>query len=941
MNYCPNCGTANRDGSRFCNECGHKLPSKTGIICPMCSHMNPTGNVYCDNCQARLVPATAPTQPPPPPPPPSGSAPIKKGLSLPTKPSDQPEPEPDETPDWLVRLRAAAPKASERPAPPEEAPSEGMPEWMRPAAGDVPDWYQRLAESGQAPGARAEPEPSPEPAEDEMPAWSRERGAVPAADATPDEAPDWLRDFREASAPAEEEGALPDWLSSVATPAEAPSAAPEPEAAQADLPDWLSRIRDETESTDQPSPAAPSEELPDWLSDLRAQAAAPAPPPESQPELPDWLSGIGGEPAPEAGEAPDWLSEPSPPSTPAESADIPDWLTSFGEQPPQAAAPAPAEAPHDEVPDWLSVIEQEAGPLPAETEAAGVPDWLAEIGGPTPEPKPVESAEEVPDWLSALRESQAEPEVTAAPEPQPPIEEPAQASDIPDWLRAMSAVETAAPEVAEAEPAGQDIPDWLRDVQAVEPGAPAGEVHAFVGEEAELAELTESPDWLSDVSRPAPKVAEPELPPAELPAWLRELGPLPTPAQPTEAPFGEAAGEVPGWVRELQPGQATPAFADESGQTFAAELGQPAAGAGLEAATIPTWLQALRPTDVTAAEAALEEAVVETDGLLTGLRNVIPASAFMGQPQGAAAIRHAEVPATDLARAGLFQELLARGSLAPTVVRPGLDRAARQRMRITRWALALILVVLALAPNFEFFAEISGSLFQLGQVGPVVYQGAAARVGQLGAGQRVLMVFDYDPFQAGEMEAIAAAFLTHVTQRGAEVEVASLNPFGPALADRAVRSMTELGLPEVTFATSQYVSGQAVGAQRVLGNTSPDNTSPDLIILLAGSPDAVRVWVEQVRAAGLSTPLVAGVSAGVLPQVKPYLESGQVKGTVDGMMGGLAYQRSLDPGQDSGDDGLDRKIRAETLFLMQLAFAVILLAGLVVSLATRLRRVSR
>jgi hypothetical protein len=26
MIYCPKCGTANRDGSKFCNECGGRLP---------------------------------------------------------------------------------------------------------------------------------------------------------------------------------------------------------------------------------------------------------------------------------------------------------------------------------------------------------------------------------------------------------------------------------------------------------------------------------------------------------------------------------------------------------------------------------------------------------------------------------------------------------------------------------------------------------------------------------------------------------------------------------------------------------------------------------------------------------------------------------------------------------------------------------------------------
>ena len=60
MIYCPSCGTANREGSRFCNDCGATLSGVPGRRCPMCSTMNPMENTVCDKCGARLVPKTGP-----------------------------------------------------------------------------------------------------------------------------------------------------------------------------------------------------------------------------------------------------------------------------------------------------------------------------------------------------------------------------------------------------------------------------------------------------------------------------------------------------------------------------------------------------------------------------------------------------------------------------------------------------------------------------------------------------------------------------------------------------------------------------------------------------------------------------------------------------------------------------------------------------------------
>ncbi|MBC7263277.1 MAG: zinc ribbon domain-containing protein [Chloroflexi bacterium] len=59
MIYCPACGTANRDGSRFCNECGGRLDQSIGLLCPNCNASNPLGTLHCSQCGAPLVPSTS------------------------------------------------------------------------------------------------------------------------------------------------------------------------------------------------------------------------------------------------------------------------------------------------------------------------------------------------------------------------------------------------------------------------------------------------------------------------------------------------------------------------------------------------------------------------------------------------------------------------------------------------------------------------------------------------------------------------------------------------------------------------------------------------------------------------------------------------------------------------------------------------------------------
>lgn len=57
MIYCTNCGVANREGSRFCNECGAPLGAMAP--CPHCGLPNITTGRFCNFCGGRLGAAEA------------------------------------------------------------------------------------------------------------------------------------------------------------------------------------------------------------------------------------------------------------------------------------------------------------------------------------------------------------------------------------------------------------------------------------------------------------------------------------------------------------------------------------------------------------------------------------------------------------------------------------------------------------------------------------------------------------------------------------------------------------------------------------------------------------------------------------------------------------------------------------------------------------------
>lgn len=380
MIYCPNCGTANRDGSSFCNQCGHRLGGGSKTTCPFCGAENPIENIFCDTCGAKLAPLVTPGAE-------EREKPGPKGLSLPTKPledgdeqsEEHPEPsavpsgaeDEEEIPDWLARLRASLGEAGE--AETEEAPTSEEPEAERPAEEvpqeELPDWLRKLG---------APPAEEGERAEGVAEAFAAE--AAGAGEALPEEElPDWLQDLS-AQPVGQETGDVP--------------VPPAPE----EQPQSEALLAEPAPMEAQPKEAAPEEQPP-------PEALAQGVPALSEPEQ---------VPAEEQEPLAAWLQAEGPVILELSEEETAEAVS--GEPPPRALGP--------EIPAWLETLASEAVVLPEE-----LGPTLAPPGKPTPEEAGLERAA-IPSWLEALR-----PGRTKEGEEESPAEEPVETEGVLEGVR--------------------------------------------------------------------------------------------------------------------------------------------------------------------------------------------------------------------------------------------------------------------------------------------------------------------------------------------------------------------------------------------------------------------------------------------------------------------------------------------------------------------------
>lgn len=384
-----------------------------------------------------------------------------------------------EVPDWIKRLDAEAPAASQQPVPAKDASSPAPSSDI-----EIPDWIKQL--DAQA------------PAPDQPPANARD---IPLSSTEAANVPDWLKSLDQAPASAPQPGpssgeAVPGWLSTGTSAQETPAVSPSE--SQAFTP------------PSQPVPEKPIDtgQLPDWVTALapnEPQASIPnepafTPPSQSVPqkpfdtgELPDWIASLKpAEPQASTTSEPALASPPQPvPQKPFDTGQLPDWVTGLAPNEPQASTPGEPVIPPSEpvsqkpldtgqLPDWIASLrpvepqapaspfqvetdqtaagstassqafksEQPAAEVsafhteeqPAEPVSTSPVSAFTETPGSTDDVDAIFASMQMPDWLSDVTEGQPASEESLPPAAQ--AEEPITPADLPSWVQAMRPVES-------------------------------------------------------------------------------------------------------------------------------------------------------------------------------------------------------------------------------------------------------------------------------------------------------------------------------------------------------------------------------------------------------------------------------------------------------------------------------------------------------------------
>ena len=186
----------------------------------------------------------------------------------------------------------------------------------------------------------------------------------------------------------------------------------------------------------------------------------------------------------------------------------------------------------------------------------------------------------------------------------------------------------------------------------------------------------------------------------------------------------------------------------------------------------------MRPVEAVIHEAAsgIEDQAPEREGPLAGLRGVIPLLPIGSSRRPKALSLTLQATDEHQASAGLLEQILA----SETAPRPLVTSDFLASQRVLRWALTgLVIVVLgAMILLRSQSMPISTAL-------PVHVSSASNAIANIPENSQVLVVIDYEPALAGEMEAVSGPLLDHIILlRHPGLSFLSTSPNGSALAER-------------------------------------------------------------------------------------------------------------------------------------------------------------
>jgi hypothetical protein len=405
----------------------------------------------------------------------------------------------------------------------------------------------------------------------------------------------------------------------------------------------------------------------------------------------------------------------------------------------------------------------------------------------------------------------------------------------------------------------------------------------------------ETPDWLASLQKDAAAQAfEPETPEegAQPPAFVDEaLADLDT-----ESLFTE----LPDWLAN--------ATGAEQPETPAVSLPSPSAPASAEPLTpgeLPSWVQAMRPVETSQTPVSSgSEQMLETRGALAGLHGVLPAVPIVtatSKPKAYSVKLLANEE--QQAHSTLLEQILA----AETAPEPIASFSPLVTQRALRWVLAFLLLIIV-GGGLLLRTQIFSLPFYAPENLPQEVRDALVVTNSIPDGAPVLVVMDYEPALAGEMETTALPLLNALISKHTTLAFISTSPTGGLLTERFfsgplrssnyVRGINYLNLGYLpgglTGVRSFAQSPEAAVAIDMDRNPAPLQGVTSLsqftaMIVITDNAESARTWIEQT---GGLTPMVMVSSAQAAPMIEPYYDSRQVNGVVSGLYGGAIFEQN-------------------------------------------------
>jgi hypothetical protein len=833
------------------------------IRCPNCGKDNPDSLDLCQFCQSPLKPESSLQ---------IGQKPTKKNTG---------ELEPI-LPDWLRDVRQQARESAEATAAQEaahpkvqknEAPDllAGLASQARSDDDEIPDWL-----AGISPTVRAKPSDIP----------SREPGADPLA---------------QVSEPSQEQkDELSEWFSRTSEQTGEPFTV-EPDESQYRS-DWVSNLDASEASLQQPAPPQEEEDL-SWLRNLEASSKQSSEPSEAQQDL-SWMRGAASSQPASKEEDLSWLdnlggiAEPSHPfdqtqggpasAQPAVPEEDMSWLDNLGGTPKPSQPTQPSAAQEDL--SWLDNLGRTSEPSQQESTQPSSPQdlsWLNDLGetaGPSPsESASPPAAQEDLSWLNDTRESNVTDPSSAifSPRRTAPLSGEPQNESVPDWLK-------SATEEPSMPPLGAGALDWFASHGLEEDRVPAAP-ESSTGKSSGLSEESSTLPFAGTQEEPVVSESDIFTSPGESqPATNQDVDSL-------------LSMNMPDWL--TNPGEL--GASDVSVQP--AETPSTENAESLAPVELPSWVQAMRPVEAVISETAsgVEAQAPEREGPLAGLRGVIPLLPIGSSRRPKALSLTLQATDEQQASAGLLEQILA-GETAP---RPTVTSAFLNSQRVLRWALTgLVIIVLGAMIGLRSQSlPVSTAL-------PAEVGSASNAIAALPENAPVLVVLDYEPSLAAEMEAVSGPFLDNVVLlRHPNLSFLSTSPNGSALVERLMTN-TKINRPApegLGYQAGQgyfnlgYLPGGSTGVLAFMESPPTAIRSADVlqsfseyaaVIVLTDHAESGRVWVEQLDARKQSDPVLASqplllvASAQAGPLLQPYVSSRQVTSMISGLSDAARYE---------------------------------------------------